>query len=149
MKNRTHSASGYYWEPALLKVLKTSLLRCKQMCFRYCWNQPSKTGWSNGKVGREFAKLNTGCQKPCWSLYAWAQYESIYRYSRGRLPLSQTFRPSSTWFIPRIFPRGDVTDSHYGKLYYRHDSNHTCPRGAQLYGQNCTWASVVREWEVP
>jgi hypothetical protein len=38
----------------------------------------------------------------------------------GRLSLSKTFRPSSTWFIPRIFPRGEVTNSHYGKLYYRH-----------------------------
>jgi hypothetical protein len=61
------------------------------------------------------------------------------------LSLSKTFRPSSTWFIPRIFPRGEVIDSHYGKLYYRHDPNHTCPRGAQLYGLNRTWASLGGE----
>jgi hypothetical protein len=61
------------------------------------------------------------------------------------LPLSRTFRPSSIWFIPRIFPRGEVTDSHYGKLYYRHDPNYTCPRGAQLYGLNRTWASLGGE----
>jgi hypothetical protein len=61
------------------------------------------------------------------------------------LPLSKTFRPSSTWFIPKIFPRGEVTDSHYGKLYYRHGPNHICPRGAQLYGPNRTWASLGGE----
>jgi hypothetical protein len=42
----------------------------------------------------------------------WALYGGIYRYSRDRLSLSKMFRPSSTWFIPRIFPRGEVTDSH-------------------------------------
>jgi hypothetical protein len=61
------------------------------------------------------------------------------------MSLSKSFRPSSTWFIPRIFPRGEVTDSHYGKLYYRHDSIHTCPRGAQLCGPNRTWASLCGE----
>jgi hypothetical protein len=61
------------------------------------------------------------------------------------LPRSKTFRPSSTWFIPRIFPRGEVTDIHYGKLYYRHDPNHTRPHGAQLYGPNRTWVSVGGE----
>jgi hypothetical protein len=30
-------------------------------------------------------------------------------------PLTKTFMPSSTWFIPRIFPRGEVTGSRYGK----------------------------------
>jgi hypothetical protein len=30
-------------------------------------------------------------------------------------PLTKTFMPSSTRFIPRIFPRGEVTGSHYGK----------------------------------
>jgi hypothetical protein len=30
-------------------------------------------------------------------------------------PLSKTFMPSNTRFIPRIFPRGEVTCSHYGK----------------------------------
>jgi hypothetical protein len=34
-------------------------------------------------------------------------------------PLSKTFMPSSTRFIPRIFPRGEVTDSHYSKSYYK------------------------------
>jgi hypothetical protein len=42
----------------------------------------------------------------------WALYGSIYKYSRGHLSLSKTFSPSSTWFIPKIFPRGEVTDSH-------------------------------------
>jgi hypothetical protein len=41
-----------------------------------------------------------------------AVYGGIYRYSRGRLSLSKMFIPSSTRFIPRIFPRGEVTDSH-------------------------------------
>jgi hypothetical protein len=97
------------------------------------------------KLGREFAKLNTGYQKPRWSPRASAQYEGIYRYSRGRLSLSKIFRPLSTWFIPRIFPREEVTNSHYGKLYYRHGPNHTCPCGAQLYGSNRTWASLRGE----
>jgi hypothetical protein len=61
------------------------------------------------------------------------------------LSLLKTFRPSSTWFIPRIFPRGEVTDSHYSKLYYRHGPNHACPRGAQLCGPNRTWASLGGE----
>jgi hypothetical protein len=61
------------------------------------------------------------------------------------LPLSKIFRPSSTWFISRIFPRGEVTDSHYNKLYYRHGPNHTCPRGAQLFGPNRTWTSLGGE----
>jgi hypothetical protein len=61
------------------------------------------------------------------------------------LSLSKTFTPSSTWFIPRIFPRGEVTDCHYGKLYYRHGPNHACPHGAQLYGPNRTWASLRGE----
>jgi hypothetical protein len=39
----------------------------------------------------------------------------IYRYSSGRQSLSKTFMPSSTRFIPRIFPRGVVTGSHYGR----------------------------------
>jgi hypothetical protein len=30
-------------------------------------------------------------------------------------PLTKTFMPSSTWFVPRIFSRGEVTGSHYGK----------------------------------
>jgi hypothetical protein len=68
--------------------------------------------------------------------------KDIYRYSRGRLSLSKTFRPSSTWFIPRILTRGEVTYNYYGKLYYRHDPNRTCPRGAQLYGPNRTWVSL-------
>jgi hypothetical protein len=78
---------------------------------------------------------------PC----VWTQYVGIYRYSRGRLSLSKTFRPLSTWFITRIFPRGEATDSHYGKLYYRHGPIHTCPRGAQLCGPNRTWASLRGE----
>jgi hypothetical protein len=70
----------------------------------------------------------------------WALYGGIYRYSRGHLSLSKTFRPSSTRFIPRIFPRGEVTDSHYSKPYYRHDPYRTCPHGAHHYGPNHTWA---------
>jgi hypothetical protein len=31
-------------------------------------------------------------------------------------PLTKTFMPSSTRFIPRIFSRGEVTGSHYGKV---------------------------------
>jgi hypothetical protein len=69
----------------------------------------------------------------------------FYRYSRGCLSLLKTFRPSSTWFIPRIFPRGEVTDSHYGILYYSHDPIHACPLGAQLCGPNRTWASLCDE----
>ena len=38
-----------------------------------------------------------------------------------------------------------VTDSHYNILYYRHGPIHTCPRGAQLYGPNRTWASLGGE----
>jgi hypothetical protein len=30
-------------------------------------------------------------------------------------PLTKMFMPSSIWFIPIIFPRGEVTDSHYDK----------------------------------
>jgi hypothetical protein len=45
-------------------------------------------------------------------LQSLARNGGIYMYSRGRLSLSKTFRPSSTRFIPRIFPRGEVTNSH-------------------------------------
>jgi hypothetical protein len=61
------------------------------------------------------------------------------------LSLSKTFRRLSTWFIPRIFPRGEVTDSHYSKFYYRHGPNHTCPRTAQFCGPNHTWVSLRGE----
>jgi hypothetical protein len=61
------------------------------------------------------------------------------------LSLSKTFRPLSTWFIPRIFPQGKVTDSHYGKLYYTHGPNHACQREAQLCGPNRTWACLRGE----
>jgi hypothetical protein len=53
-----------------------------------------------------FAKFSTECQKLCLSARAWALYGGIYRYLRGRLSLPKMFRPSSTWFIPRIFPWG-------------------------------------------
>jgi hypothetical protein len=98
------------------------------------------------EIGERVCNANTGCQKPRSSPCAWAQYMGIYRYSRGCLSLSKTFRPSSTWFIPRIFPRGEVTDSHYGILYYRHDPIHACPSfvGRTVHGP----LSVVREWEV-
>jgi hypothetical protein len=33
--------------------------------------------------------------------------------------LSKMFMPSSTWFVPRIFPRGEVTENHYGRGYYK------------------------------
>jgi hypothetical protein len=53
--------------------------------------------------------------------------------------------PRVTGFIPRIIPRGEVTDSHYGKLYYRRGPNHTCPRSTQFCGPNRTWASLRGE----
>jgi hypothetical protein len=56
-------------------------------------------------------------------------------------PLSKTFMPSSTQFIPRIFPRGEVTDSHYSKGYYKHDPQYAYPRGARYRGANPAWAS--------
>jgi hypothetical protein len=103
------------------------------------------TGRSNGK-SESLQSLTRDVKNLVFLLlYVWAQYGDIYRYSMGRLPLSKIFRPSSTWFIPRIFPREEVTDSHYGKLYCRHGPNHTCPRGAQLYGPNRTWTPLGGE----
>jgi hypothetical protein len=45
-----------------------------------------------------------------------ADYDSIWvvvdRLTKSAMSLSKMFIPSSTQFIPRIFPRGEVTDSH-------------------------------------
>jgi hypothetical protein len=92
-----------------------------------------------------------GCQSHNISLCALAQYGGIYRYSSDCPTLSRTFRPSITKFIPRIFPQGKVTTSHYDILYYRQDPTHTAHassgRGALLHGLNCTRASPCSEGE--
>jgi hypothetical protein len=51
--------------------------------------------------------------------------------------------------MPRIFARGDVTDSHYSKLYYRHDPYYICPHGPISMGRITHGPPpVVREREV-
>jgi hypothetical protein len=51
-----------------------------------------------------------------FSHYCYGHYTGVFISTRAAAcPLSKTFMPSSTRFIPRIFQRGEVTISHYGK----------------------------------
>jgi hypothetical protein len=62
--------------------------------------------------GKSVSKVCCGMTKASLISRVRALYGVIYRYSRGRLSLSNTFIPSSTRLIPKIFPRGEVTNSH-------------------------------------
>jgi hypothetical protein len=77
-----------------------------------CW-QPACLGKLIQRgSGKCVCKVLHGMPKALLISCVRALYGGIYRYSRGRISLSKTFRPSSTQFIPRIFPRGEVTYSH-------------------------------------
>jgi hypothetical protein len=55
------------------------------------------------------------CQKLSSSLFC-GHCTGVFIGTRvAACPLTKTFMPWSTWFVPRIFPRGEVTGSHYGK----------------------------------
>jgi hypothetical protein len=71
-------------------------------------------------------KVNlTGKRKVCFKGLVWnaksffppycGQCTGVFIGTRAAAcPLTKTFMPSSTWFIPRIFPRGEVIGNHYG-----------------------------------
>jgi hypothetical protein len=77
-----------------------------------CWEHACLGNLIQRGSGKCVCKVQHGMPKASLISRVRALYGGIYRYSRGRLSLSKTFRPSSTWFIPRIFPRGEVTDRH-------------------------------------
>jgi hypothetical protein len=77
-----------------------------------CWEPACLGKLIQRGSGKCVCKVQHGTPKALLISRVWALYGGIYRYSSGRLSLSKTFTPSSTRFIPRIFPRGEVTDSH-------------------------------------
>jgi hypothetical protein len=93
------------------------------------------------KSGKSICKVCRGMAKASLISRVTTIYGGIYRHSSGRLSLVKDIYASSIRFIPRIFPRGEVTDSHYSKGYYRRGSSCAYPHGARYHGPDPAWAS--------